>query len=1077
MHPLIPANPRMSNRSKPSIAGTLAALTLCLLALSTSLEAQAGRTPKIDLDRPWLRNLSTWTQQLRQAEGEKVEKRIRGVFPVGDGHVFAYQGLGRRANHMQGMSGPSYQTAEVSAPQGHWGEMVLDVLDAEGKAIALPRQSLWRTRGVNTLFSEDASDDGSTSLSTLTYASFGSKTLWRIVEVENGHSAARDLAVRVTWSRGRAGADGTSLVASEARKGFEAELLASRPGTIDANTMTIRVGQVAPGARARFVVALRTRTRNDARDTAGLDERAAMSALELCKNHWSQKLAGTMQTRIEDRRLTDLLEDWKVLMLVQRCAHSGAVAPMVNYRGSWIRDNTGPILAFLRYGLFEEAKGILDYIYKATLVTGTLQNHFPLDLDVSKASEIEKTIRWTDLRIPPTELAAWVILQHEWYYRATWDIEFLKARWPFLSMCYQALRPAADSSFSTHGDETYLHGAFYSLWPDRIGMKASGENPLLPADSPERRARSFDNSMLYLVVVNAMAELIEDLDKDAAGEAATKEGWGSPRKGAYDSYHVNYLLKLEEKFWDPRAGRFAPFASPITGQLHPAPYAPVNLRLQWIGYTYAIGEKNRQNLKSTLDQLWQKDGRVGMTPTTGYVTGSVQGLLLYSLADLEDQRRDEALQALVKMAGPAGEWGELYDPEGYPIAGYNADWPNRLRPWESGINIDAIFFALNGIRYVTCPGWSKKDVRMKLRVPGSSTWMTMRGAQHDAHRFNIFVDRVYRPDYDADEPTGVPESRMRFRVEYDHINKKAANLDWIDAAINVGSTLYMRLPTLEAPVYEITSWPEDDEQHWLPREGKGNWTNRVPDPMSGRNLLLTSRLDGPPVQSRVDFGMPLSADDLRGLLLRDGKPRYQTVLLDVGVTQPGRATMKSRAWWDDAGVRAAMADYVAQGGKLVDTPFVQNWSVLAPLPATGIGALRSDLPGLQSKDYSEPVTVSGKSVAWRTAKSSKIELGPDALGPTGAVALVGATVEADATREVILKVGCSVPFKAFVDGKEIGLGSTTPGSDRPDRFEGLVRLEKGKHRLVFAVWAPEGRVALRARFTGSDGMPLDLEAK
>ena len=110
--------------------------------------------------------------------------------------------------------------------------------------------------------------------------------------------------------------------------------------------------------------------------------------------------------------------------------------------------------------------------------------HFPLDLDVSKAEEIEKTIRWDTLRIPPTELASWVILQHEWYYRATWDIDFLEARWPFLKACYNALKAGADASFPTHGDETYLHGAFFSLWPDRVGQDAA-----LPADAPRRRAR------------------------------------------------------------------------------------------------------------------------------------------------------------------------------------------------------------------------------------------------------------------------------------------------------------------------------------------------------------------------------------------------------------------------------------------------------------------------------------------------------------------------------------------------------------------------------------------------------------
>ncbi len=1056
-----------AGRHLHALAYLVASLSLCSVA--GGLRAQA---PRLDLDRPWLEDLSTARQALRQAEGGAVDKRIRGVFPIGDGHVFAYQGLGRRANELHGISGPRYQTVEVHAPQGHFGELATDLVE-KGAVVALPEQKIWRIRAANAVFSEDAADDG-LALSTLTYASFGSDALWRIVEVHNGSKVARDVTVRATWTHAEPSNGATVLSSKYAGKGFEAELLGSMPGTSTGRSLDFALGSIEAGARRRFFMALRTRKAGSDFAATKVDEAAALQALDAMRAHWNERLANTARITIDDARLTDLIEDWKVLMLVQRCAESGGVAPMVSYRGTWIRDNCGPMLAFLRYGMYAEAKQLLDYVYRATLVTGTLQNHFPLDLDVSKAAEIEKTIRWDSLRIPPTELASWIILQHEWYYRATWDIDFLVARWPFLKACYNALKANADSSFPTHGDETYLHGAFFSLFPDRIGSEAA-----LPADSPERRAKSFDNSALYLITINAMGELVEDIDKHNGGQAATKEGWSSPNKAAFDRYHVDYLLRMEEVFWDPEYKRFAPFVSAVSGERHPAPYAPVNLRPQWIGYTYAIGEKNRENLRGTLQQLWQKDGRVGMTPTTGYVTGSVQGLLLYALCDLEDSRRDEALSALVRMAGPAGEWGELYDPEGRPIAGYDAAYPNRLRPWESGINIDAIFFALNGIRYVTCPGWSKKDARIKLRLPGKSRWWALRNAQHDAHRFDIFVDRVFEPRYDQDPKkgevaTGLPEDRMRFRVDYKQINKLAAGIDWIDAAINVGGTLYMRLPTVVAPIYEVTSWPKDDGDFFARRDGPGEWTCERPRASQADVLVLTSRMDAPPLGARVDLGMPMTPTSFASLILDGDKPRYPSVLVDVGARAPGRATMKTEAFWADKGVTDAIAKFKAAGGKWLETPFLDQWQVLAPLPGTGVEALRVDAPGIASA-FGEAVRVGNAQRTWKAAPGERVVLAAADFERDAALAITASDFEVGATREAILKVGCSAPFIALLDGKPIGIEAKDPGSDRADRFEALVRLEAGKHRLAFVVLAGTNGATVQARFSEVDGRPLDLQ--
>ena len=85
---------------------------------------------------------------------------------------------------------------------------------------------------------------------------------------------------------------------------------------------------------------------------------------------------------------------------------------------------------------------------------------------------------------------------------------------------------------------------------------------------------------------------------------------------------------VEARFWQPTTGRFAPALSPLGLAPHDAPLADSNLRLQWLGWTFASADKNRQNLRSTLRALWRAPDavRTGMTPDSGLCSGETQPL-------------------------------------------------------------------------------------------------------------------------------------------------------------------------------------------------------------------------------------------------------------------------------------------------------------------------------------------------------------------------------------------------------------------------------------------------------------------
>jgi hypothetical protein len=1027
--------------------------------------------PEITLSKafPALEELSYWQQHVIQVPGQRIEKRKRGVFPVGNGRVFTYLGLGRRANTLQALTGPRYKTSNAHAPKGHFGEISMD-LEEGGKTIPLPSQSLWKIRGANVVITEDAEGDfvnpGPLSLSTVTFA-FG-RTLHRWIQIRNQGKTPRQISLVLAWEKGRA--QGNTLIGSDPGMGFEAIIETGLDGKAEGKTLRFDLGTLPPAGTKSFILNFKTKAKGQVFEDNKTDQTSFEKTLQNSLTWWAKKLAGTTQVAMDRQDIQDLLEDWKVLMTVQVSEPSGAVSSLINNREVSVRGSIGPILAFLRYGMAQDAKRILDYLFNAAIVTGELRASYPLDLDLSKAKAklAEKSFSWDSLRFPRTEIPAWMILMHEWYYRTTWDQDFLVERWPFLEACLKAMRGDQLGSFPASGDETYLGGAFFSLFPNRVGP-----NCFFPADTPNRRARSFMNSVLYMMSINALSELGEDYDRKVAGIGRKNEKFQSKRKDFFEGFHIDYLQKMEAIFWLPKEKRFAPFRSPINFEPHTAPYGVPNLIPQWIGYTYAIGEKNRENLRSTLGSLWLKNNRVGMTPTVGYAPGHLQGLLVYALADLEDGRRNDALDALVQMAGPGGEWGEIHDPDGHPVGSYDLDWPNRLQPMESGINIDAIFFALNGIRYVCSPGWSKKDQRFKLRLPNTSRWLSIKHIQHDGHVFDIFLDQVWkRTEGESKEPVK-RERKIRFRIHYDKINIDSAGVDAIDAAINIGQEVYVRYPTVQVPVNESGSWPVDDDNFLPKRNGPGPFLPPSPK-LKGQPktlFLATSAIGMPPERALIlDIGLPILPGQLANLLvdLRSNKRKVETLLLGVGAMESNRATFKTKAFWNDRKLLAAANAFTRLGGKIIHPGFLTEGNLFGPLPAKRL----NDLDSLDFGTFLK----SGKGIPFHSnspildffrilrEKKRNLPKGPWVVG-------VSMPFFSPVAGQAILRMGSDDGAKVYLNGQLV-VTRKVIRSMTPDQDAILVPLKQGQNQLRVIVYNQAGGSGLSLRFTDMKGMPL-----
>lgn len=999
--------------------------------------------------------ISTWQQHLTQKEGAAVDLTIRGAFPVGDGQVFGALGLGRRANTIRALTGPGYATKSRPAQKGHFGEMSLDILEG-GKPLALESQHLWRVRGANVVITSDSSADG-LSIHTVNFAHAGSHTIYRWVEVENTGSAARRVVLRVDWAGAAVTGDGRLMMENQidARR---AELSSSLAGKAGAGEWLLDLGSIE--AKKSKSVALHLRMAVDGQELTGPEasEKSCQEALQASLESWMAKLAGTASLGSDRHDLRDLMEDWKVLMLVQRDARSGAVVPMLGDRRSRIAENNGALLALLRYGLFSEAKQLLDYHVKAAIQSGRLEGDLPPDLDVSNVEMPKTPDEWASIQVPDDETSAWLILQHEWYFRATWDKTVLMDRWPFYERLVEAMKPAADASLPVSGKEPYMQERWFRL------ARRTKDQSFLPADGPARRSRSLDNSVLYLISLNAMSELGEDHDKTEAGAKSKEKDWKSPNKTKYETKHLDILQKLEKTFWLPTENRFAPFISPINGHPHRAPYAMPNLRIQWVGYTYALGEHNRQNLRNSLSELWQNRTRVGSTPSVGYTPGDLQGYLLYSLADLDDQNRGDCLDELIQQATPSGGWAEFYDPMGKPVDADDSAWPVRLRPSEAGINLDAIAFALNGIRFVVSPGWSKKDQRFKLRLPTRSRWLSLKNLRHDGHQFHVFLDEKYEQDV-AKDKTGKPVRKMRFRLRYVTVNTELGmkGTEYVDVAINVGEEVFVRYPSLKDEVNETGAWPVDKEQYLRKEGGPGPYEGSPIDvPEGTTSLVITSLVGGsrPDNSCVIDIGLPFLPQQLAAAI--GSRPTIKRLLFDVGSRESSSATQKGMAFWNDASLQNAARKFAEDGGKVIVPIFIRTWGLTPPM----------------TNDEAIAELTRPENFSKARGRIFRME-DPDTLRMSVAVAkaagkstiLASSIVHSDKSRECTLRLGSNDALRVWLNGKLVHENQRTRLA-RADQDEVLVKLEEGDNQLLIEVRQVDNNGVLLARFTDLQALPI-----
>jgi hypothetical protein len=647
-------------------------------------------------------------------------------YPVGNGIVFT--ALGPYPFHNTTATlGPEYQYPVQWNPGSTFaGDEV--TVEADGKRLALENQWMWKIRRTDVVVAAAATADGKTILYALTFAPPDLKALMRLYAVVNASDAPlKNVLVTNTVRRTKA-VQGTlvetvrhSPIADAAGDAntrtmitgvLDGEAQASQDEKANSGALAVRLGDLAPGECRKsllyHVTFLETvngkPVESDAEKTLAAIKSRGYGLLDDTIGYWRQYNAETTSLDAPGpwgRRVADFIDDVKMSVQVQQFGRTGAVGPMWFFSDQWIRDACGPVKSFVRTGRFDNARRVLDYHYRASIACRKILNWLPMDVDIDKSwppvedwSQI--TMNYAD-RHASCEVPSWIILQHYWYFRATGDAKTIADHWGYLARCFwgQFDNPAdrifrPDFKMPFHGDETYIYSGGEALWQNRYDLHQSSY--------PGGNIYSADSSFELVAAGDALAAMARAIgrneDADKIADAARKA------RAATEAY-----------YWMPDLGFYAQGMSTLfDGQLNRYPMANINANVIWSGYGDPRQAKTVSNALRMAEYLMEDSGV--LNPVLGYdvTVGMLQGQGLHSLAAINHPWAEKAFYALLMIAGETTEFSEWMAPGRDFRTMFRA---NRIRPWEAGINLDALLYYLSGFE----PDAPARRLKITPRLP------------------------------------------------------------------------------------------------------------------------------------------------------------------------------------------------------------------------------------------------------------------------------------------------------------------------------------------------------------------------
>lgn len=786
-----------------------------------------------------------------------------GCFPVGNGIVFAHLGVDEDFNTLRGVTGPGYQIRGADGKpvywqDGEWEELGIRIIKGGKDQVKWTSQTIKRIRGMPVVLVSQVTDE--VGLHSLTYAPPNLPVIIREFVLKGGKLArAFKPLIEIDLPENALELAGDLTFRNDSRKTLK----------IYASGHIRKAGKgkwwadaINPGREIRFSVIYQFSHQEDAEPLVGPDEIHKMR--EETIEWWRKWNEGNVVFETPDAKFNDLMNELPMMIEVQRDAHSGAVSPMVSYHGFWIRDSNGPILTLLLNGKHSEVRQMLEYYRKAVWHLGFSHMLVPLDLE---PGEVPGDADFSNIGIEPAEVPSWIVLHHYWYYRYTEDRQFIRRAFQLLKRNLFGMPINATYGAKFHGDETYAHGALYSTYDREESGKLGYPNGYIPTEF-----FSLDNTLIHCEASLALAEMAR-----AIGEEKTeKEALSLVNKlrRALDNYRL-------------ANGAYAPAISEVTGEKWFLPFSNINLSKYWLSLV-PLGADDWK------DYVWARDAiiskwKYGTTPFSGYSTGHNLAGWLVAAGALNPSEGETFLDRLVELASPEGAWCEVYSPTGEPVAIYGR--VNRIRPWESGLNYEAILRYLTGVTMAPDGEWTLSPKLVKA-------WRS----------YKIKNVRAGNAIFDLE-------------VKMDEEGFVNMNLDVHSEGAIPRWTAVRRINSLEQMGVRLEKVPglgtKIGEGKKLLVLTRDNSFKKV----IGADTRLRKLRDS---QIQVwDIGMPFTIEELRSALLRGNRLRTPFLYIDRKVKDYDRRTFKDAKFWEAEELKRLLVDYERLGGTIIDEEIIK----------------------------------------------------------------------------------------------------------------------------------------------------------
>lgn len=411
--------------------------------------------------------------------------------------------------------------------------------------------------------------------------------------------------------------------------------------------------------------------------------------LDATRAHWCEFTERRLSARPDLRRLepsiAEVADSVAVLIKSQQSADGGVMAGPY-YALAYIRDQYGVARGMLALGMLEEARLNLEFRFRKFGLFGTLQTAEAMGTDCARHVHENDEV----------EGPAYTILQLRDYIRASGDDAFGRRVWPMIDWCWNVQRKhLADGLLPFNGDETYVAGGFF---PRSGLLQGSADSTLAFIEAGRWLAewavrqgfwtREFASEQLARVDESRTAYRKWFVDGDRIwANAPERVRMVDPlrfRHGVCEGGCWSFC-------WTERSniGRYlcptclrtkeVPAEAPSRMEVN-----SVNLLPVYLGSDILSPEEMRAMADHVLSQALDT-GHIPTVPGTKDCVGYDPGLILMNLTRLAHPGARNAFDRVLRILDQEQVWNEYYD-------GTDGVRQHccRARPWESGLNIDAV---------------------------------------------------------------------------------------------------------------------------------------------------------------------------------------------------------------------------------------------------------------------------------------------------------------------------------------------------------------------------------------------------